>query len=90
MEEFINLCLGGTNILYYFLKFRELCMYTPSLVSNPSDEMSHFLTGVSDDMVEECRSTILHDNMNISHLNGSYSISPRKHVKEKEYRGKDG
>ena len=30
--------------------------------------MSHILTGVSDDLVEECRSAMLHDNMNISHL----------------------
>ena len=28
--------------------------------------MIHFLTGVSDDLVEECCLTMLHDNMNIS------------------------
>ena len=36
--------------------------------SNPMDEMSHFLIGVSKDLVEECCSIILHDNMNISHV----------------------
>ena len=43
-------------------------MYVPSLVSNPRDEMSHFLTGVPDDLVEECRSAMIHENINISHV----------------------
>ena len=30
--------------------------------------MSHFVTGVSEDLQEECHSALLHDNMNISHL----------------------
>ena len=47
------------------LKFIKLSKYALSLVSNPMDEMSHFLTGVSNDLEEECRSSILHDNMNI-------------------------
>ena len=37
-------------------------------MSNPRDEMSHFVTGVSDDLVEECRLAMLHDNMEISRL----------------------
>ena len=32
------------------------------------DQMSHFVTGVSEDLQEECHSALLHDNMNISHL----------------------
>ena len=50
------------------LKFMKFSKYTPSLVSNLRDEMSHFLTGVSDDLVEEYHSTMPYDNMNISHL----------------------
>ena len=30
--------------------------------------MSHFVMGVSEDLQEECQSSMLHDNMNISHL----------------------
>ena len=30
--------------------------------------MSRFVTGVSKDLQEECQSSMLHDNMNISHL----------------------
>lgn len=43
-------------------------MYASSLVSNPRDEMNHFVTGVSVDLVEKIREAILHDNMDLSHL----------------------
>ena len=42
-----------------------------SLVSNPRDEMSHFLAGVSDDLVEECHAEMLHDTMERLRLMGS-------------------
>ena len=32
-------------------------------MSNPRDEMSSFLTGVADLLREECRTTMLHDDM---------------------------
>ena len=47
----------------YSLKFSMLSKYAPSLVSNPRDEMSSFLTGVADLLREECRTTMLHDDM---------------------------
>ena len=47
VEGFINLRQGGMSVLDYCLKFTKLSKYAPSLVSNPRDEMSHFLTGVS-------------------------------------------
>ena len=48
--EFINLRLGGMSVHQYSLKFTKLSKYAPSLVSNPRDEMSYFVTGVSDDL----------------------------------------
>ncbi|KAK4726899.1 hypothetical protein R3W88_031816 [Solanum pinnatisectum] len=42
--------------------------YAPSLVSNPRDDMSRFVTGVSDLVKEECHTAMLHDDMNISRL----------------------
>ena len=68
MKEFINLCQQGISVQEYSLKFTKLSSYAPSLVSDPRDEMSHFVTAVSDDLVEECHSSMLHDNMDIPKL----------------------
>ena len=54
VEEFINLCQGGTSVQEYSLKFTKLSKYDPSLVSNPRNEMSNFVTGVFDNLVEKC------------------------------------
>ncbi|XP_069154568.1 uncharacterized protein [Solanum lycopersicum] len=66
--EFINLHQGGTSVLEYSLKFKKLSKYAPSLVFDPRDEMNHFVTGVSDELQEECHSIMLHENMNIYRL----------------------
>ena len=52
----------------YSLNFVKLSRYVNSLVSNSRDEMSRFLTGTAEDLEEECRATMLHDNMNLSRL----------------------
>ena len=46
MVEFINLLKGGMSVHEYSLKFTKLSKYAPSLVSDPRDQMSHFVTGV--------------------------------------------
>ena len=51
----------------YFLKFVILSRHATSLVSNSSDKMSKFLTGITGD-VEKCRSVKLHNNMDLSRL----------------------
>ena len=45
-----------------------LSKYGPSLVSNPRDEISRFVTRVADLVREECRTTMLHDDMTLSIL----------------------
>ena len=52
----------------YCLKFTMFSMYAPSLVSNPRDEMSRFMVGVAYLVKEECCTTILHGDMNLSKL----------------------
>ena len=52
IEEFINIYQGGMSVKYYSLNFTQLSTYTPSSTYNPRDEMSNFVTGVSDDIVE--------------------------------------
>ena len=46
VEEFINLIQGNMSVEEYSLKFSMFPRYASSLVSNPRDEMSRFLTGV--------------------------------------------
>ena len=50
------------------MKFYSIVNIFSFIVSGPRDEMSHFVTRVSDDLQEECHSSMLHDNMNISRL----------------------
>ena len=52
----------------YPLKFVKLSKYASSLVSNSRDEMNNFVTGVWEDLDEECRASILHDNMDLCRL----------------------
>ena len=66
--EFINLHQGGMSFHDFILKFVKLSKFGPSLVSDPRDAMSHFVTGVSDDSQEQCHSVMLHDKMNFFRL----------------------
>ena len=52
----------------YSLKFSKLSKYAPSLMANPRDETSHFVTGVADLVREECRTAMLHDDMTVGRL----------------------
>jgi len=65
-------------------------------VSNSTDEMSRFVTGISDLVKEECRTTMLHGDMNISRLvvyaqsiEESKMTRVRKDLKRGRYRIKD-
>ena len=68
VTEFINLCQGGRRVHEYSLEFVKFSKYAPYLVSDPRDQMSNFVMGVSEDLQQEFLSSMLHDNMNISRL----------------------
>ena len=68
VEEFINLRQEGMSVLEYSLKFIKFSKYAPSLVFDPRDQMSCFVTGVSEDLQEKCHLAMLNDNMSISRL----------------------
>ena len=50
------------------LSFVGIIQVCTSLVLNSRDEMRRFLTGIIGDLEEECRSVMLHDNMDLSRL----------------------
>ena len=56
------------SVAEYSLKFSTLSRYAASLLSNPRDEMSHFVMGVTDLVVEICSTTMLHDDMTLARL----------------------
>ena len=68
VEEFSNLKQVSMTVREYSLKFVKLSRYATSLVSISRDEMSWFLTGNTGDLEEECRSAMLHYNMDLSRL----------------------
>ncbi|XP_015072521.1 uncharacterized protein LOC107016621 [Solanum pennellii] len=68
VEEFINLRQGGMLVKEYSLKFVKISKYDSSLVSSSRDKMSRFVTGVSEDLEENCRESMLHDKMDLARL----------------------
>jgi len=88
VEEFINLRQGSMSVKEYSLKFTLLSKYATSLVSNPRDDMSRFVTGVSDLIKEESRTAMIHDYMNISRLI-VYAQSIEESKLERKSRGID-
>lgn len=52
VEDLTKLFQEGMTIQEYSLKFSKLCKYALSMVSNFRDEMRHFVTSVSNDLVE--------------------------------------
>ena len=83
VEEFINLCQGGMSVKEYFLKFIKLSKYSSSLVSNDRDEMSRYVTGVSEELEEEFHAAMLHDNMDISRLMVHTQKVEESHLRKK-------
>ena len=67
-EKFINLKQGSMTVKEYSLKFLKLYRYATSLVSKRRDEISRFFTGIAEDLEEERRAAMLHENMHIFKL----------------------
>ena len=84
VEDIINLYQRGMSVQEYSLEFTKLSKYASSMVSNPRDEINHFMTGMSDDLMEEFRAEMLHDNMDISHL-----MVHAQQVKESRFKRKN-
>ena len=68
MVEFINLRQGGMSVKDYSLKLIKFSKYVSSFVSNGRDEMIRYVTGLSEELEDECRASMLHHCMNLSRL----------------------
>ncbi|KAK4729546.1 hypothetical protein R3W88_022534 [Solanum pinnatisectum] len=68
VEEFINLRQGGMSVEEYSLKFTKLSKYASSMVADPRDEMSRYVTGISKVVRIKCHTTMLLHDMDLSYL----------------------
>ena len=68
LEVFINPKHGSLSVKEYALNFTLFSKYAPILVSNLRDLMNRFMMWVSELVEEECRMTMLVDDMNISKI----------------------
>lgn len=67
-EEFVNLKQGKMSVREYGLKFTQLSRYAPELVSTMRAKMRKFVSGISDEVVLECKGAMLNKDMDISRL----------------------
>ena len=80
VAEFINLKQGNMSVEEYSLKFSMLSKYATSLVSNSRDEISCFMSKFAYSVREECRTTMLHNDMIVATLiMYAQSIKESKH-----------
>lgn len=68
VQEFINLKQGHMSVREYSLKYIKLSKYAQFMVVDPRARMSNFIFGMSNLVSKECKTTLLMNDMDISHF----------------------
>lgn len=58
VQEFFNLKKVRINVVESSLKFNILAKYAPAIVVDSKDHIGNFVSGVSENVVRECRMDI--------------------------------
>lgn len=72
----------------YYFKFTQLTRYAPRMVTDSRPKMSKFVSGVSDSMVKEYKTTILIKEMNLARLMGQAQQIKEQKTREKKRESK--
>ena len=72
------------SVREYSLKFTQLAKYAPAMVADSRARMSKFVSGVSEDVVKECRTAMLVKELDISRLMVHAQQIEEEKVKEKK------
>lgn len=67
-KKFINLKQRKKSLKEYALKFHQFSFYTPNLVSRKKVRIRKFASGLSWDLLLECKAVILNSEIDISRL----------------------
>lgn len=87
-KEFINLKQGKMIVMDYALKFYQLFFYASKLVSFMRARMRKFSSGLSYDLVFECKAALLNGDMDISRFMVSMQLvndEKKKQAKVEEW-----
>lgn len=66
IKKIVNLKQGDLSVNEYVPKFTQLSRYAPDLVSTRRAKIRKFISGMSDDLVLECKVSMLNSDMTIS------------------------
>lgn len=67
-KEFVYLKQGNMSVKEYVLKFTQLSLYAPELISSVRSRMRKYALSLSRDLVLECKAAILNNDIDISRL----------------------
>ena len=77
------------SVKEYTLKFNQLPCYTPEMTGNMRAQIRKFASGLLDDLVLECKGTMLNRDMDFSRLSVHIQQVEKNKKRIIEYREKD-
>ncbi|WMV46435.1 hypothetical protein MTR67_039820 [Solanum verrucosum] len=75
LEQFINLKQGTMSVRDYSHKFNSLARYAPNIVRTMRAKIHHYVDGLADHLIRDCRVPSLSDDVDISHIQAFAQIT---------------